>query len=374
MFATGMNKCPRDQECAFFHPRDVSEQLAVVCPGRRPATLSPRTVHVAGILKTAQIADVRCLLEPFGEIEDIRIHEGHGSALITFADTLSGVRAINILNLIVQIPGADQPLTVQWSHHAFETPTTQNRTAAIANYCFWCFNRTGFIYHHHTDATCYAKIRLDYQIKFQCCSTVQSVLDIVSNATEKGFAFLLFVITPAFCKTAEVSSQSEDADSVVQVVEKLLALVKGSIEHHEYNNHNISRPLSSIWWSLATLSKKFGDTLFQRFRDTLTLLETETMRTGFWHPLETPRKIEPRSFVSFLRAKSYLGRHAFISHSHEQAVKDLVCQNMERFTSQDLCQAILGLIFSYNLVTILSLASFDILAAGECAREQLLHL
>ena len=119
MFATGMNKCPRDQECAFFHPRDVSEQLAVVCPGRRPATLSPRTVHVAGILKTAQIADVRCLLEPFGEIEDIRIHEGHGSALITFADTLSGVRAINILNLIVQIPGADQPLTVQWSHHAF---------------------------------------------------------------------------------------------------------------------------------------------------------------------------------------------------------------------------------------------------------------
>ena len=76
----------------------------------------------------------------------------------------------------------------------------------------------------------------------------------------------------------------------------------------------------------------------------------------------------------FLRAKVCLGRLSFISHSHEQAVKDLLCQNLELFTTRDLGPAISGLIFSYNRVIILLLASFDMLAARECARERPLHL
>ena len=393
---TGRSVCP------FFHPQDVSEQLALVCPERkRPATLSPRTVFVAGILKTAQVADVHSLMEPFGNIEDVRIHEGKGSALVTFANTLSGVQAINILNLVVQIPGAHQPLTLQWSSRAFEEipigadvaretswvqepahiskvtggeieeddgaeegeilghddPEVKGYSAVAQRakpeaYCSWCFRTSGKKSYSHTEATCYANIRIDYQNQFHRCSTVQSVLKIVGKATEKGYALLHFVIAPAFCRAASVSSQPEDADGVVQVVEKLLVLVKGSIEQHEYDNHNICRKLSGIWWSLGTLSKQFSATLFHQFWDALNLLETETMRTGFWHPTEIPRKFEPRSFVMFLRAKVCLGRHSFISHSHEQAVKELVSQNLELFTTRDLCQTILGLILSCNLVII----------------------
>jgi len=78
-------------------------------------------VFVAGLLKTVQVADVHSMMEAFGKVEEIRIIEGKGSALVTFADTMSGVQAINILNLIVQIPGSDQPLTVQWSRREFDT-------------------------------------------------------------------------------------------------------------------------------------------------------------------------------------------------------------------------------------------------------------
>jgi len=98
----------------------VSAQLALASH-KRHATLVPQTVFVAGLLKTVQVADVHSMMEAFGKVEEIRIIEGKGSALVTFADTMSGVQAINILNLIEQIPGSDQPLTVQWSRREFDT-------------------------------------------------------------------------------------------------------------------------------------------------------------------------------------------------------------------------------------------------------------
>jgi hypothetical protein len=404
---------------------------------KRPANLVPQTVFVAGLLKTAQVADVHSMMEGFGKIEEIRFIEGKGSALVTFADTMSGVQAINILNLIVQIPGADQPLTVQWSRHAFDrrwreregkerhrerphyafdrrstvvSGVAQLREAgrlmkgqhylpgeisgndsmeegeildsmeegqisppphpslkefpyrgakeysAAAHivkreYCPYCFNVFGKKCSHAVEM-CFKKISADYRAEFRGCNTLQSVSDIVGKATEKDFILLHWVIAPAFCRTASIASLPQDKNEVIDIIGKLLAIVKNGIEQHQYNKmhgieQNLSRKFSSIWWSLGTLSSSDSN-LFQQWNDHFDLLETETIQAGFWKPRdpnESSCKFEPRSLIMFLRAKVHLGRHFFISRNHEQAVKDIISEKLELFTTQDLCQAVWGLIF-----------------------------
>jgi len=220
-------------------------------------------------------------------------------------------------------------------------------------HCPYCFNVFGKKC-SHTVEMCFKKRCADYRAEFRCCNTLQGVLDIVGNATEKGFILLHWVIAPAFCRTASIASLPQDKNEVIDIIGKLLALVKNGIEQHQLNKmngieQNLSRKFSSIWWSLGTLSSRDSD-LFQQWSDTFDLLETETIRADFWKPRdpnENSGKFEPRSLIMFLRAKVHLGRHFFISRSHEQAVKDIIGEKLKLFTTQDLCQVVWGLIFFF---------------------------
>lgn len=186
------HKCPRKETCAFFHPFDPLTQLVVAFGDKRPVTWFPRTVFVTGLLKTAEVADVTSIMAPFGEVESIRIIPSKGCALVTFTDMMSGVQAINILSQVVLIPGADQPLNVQWSNRQndrsitrqhllteeftnedgmeegeidkikqFETKRAATSQVVKRRYCAYCFETRGKMWHNHTVEMCHNKERDD---------------------------------------------------------------------------------------------------------------------------------------------------------------------------------------------------------------------